>query len=197
MAGAVELEPPWHGCRSYACGPPTDRQLGVLSHRYRARPSRKRPRRMHSVLYSPIPTPQGVVVGVADAADRGCDGLQREALGEVDRGVLLSLARACLPSPASSRRCASRSATRAPRSASAGDWQAGERRLAAAEHDRRVAEHDLVDHGRLEALPDELAPPAMVTVSSPAASSARSIASSKLVTKWKVVPPSISTGSCG
>ena len=42
-----------------------------------------------------------------------------------------------------------------------------------------------------------LAPPAMVTVSSPAASIARSIASSKLVTKWNVVPPSISTGSCG
>src|SRR5919107_131531 len=42
-----------------------------------------------------------------------------------------------------------------------------------------------------------LAPPAIVTVPSPAASRARSIASSKLVTKWKVVPPSISTGSCG
>jgi hypothetical protein len=37
----------------------------------------------------------------------------------------------------------------------------------------------------------------MVTVSSPAASSARSSASSKLVTKWKVVPPASSIGSAG
>src|SRR4051794_41516090 len=31
--------------------------------------------------------------------------------------------------------------------------EADEGRLAAAEHDRRVVEHDLVDHARLEALP--------------------------------------------
>ena len=43
-----------------------------------------------------------------------------------------------------------------------------------------------------------LAPPAMQTLRSPAASRARSSATSTpSVTKWKVVPPAISTGSRG
>jgi len=70
--------------------------------------------------------------------------------------------------------------------------------LTAAEQHRSDVEDDLVERPPPRTPGAVDAPPAMSTSRSPAARFARSRAAAKpSVTKWNVVPPAISIGSCG